>query len=303
MPTHPATLLLALLPLASAADPQEQPDPFRIDRLGPAESVPAAAWRPLFRGVQGLPLAAEAPRPLRGYALRVRLAEPGVRFLVTPSNGDRPLEADSATTSHFLAAHALQAAINAAPFAPVVTAEGVPQDVIGLAISRGELVSPPQTGHGALYLTADNHATIALQQPPPDPSRFANACGGFQIILADGANLGPDDPLHPRSAVGLDPPAQHLYLLAIDGRQPGHSLGASQRELADWLIRLGAHSGLNLDGGGSSSLVVAGPDGSPHILNRPIQSGVPGRERPCPNHLGLYALPLDPPPTPAGPPR
>jgi exopolysaccharide biosynthesis protein len=43
-----------------------------------------------------------------------------------------------------------------------------------------------------------------------------------------------------------------------------------------------------MDGGGSSTLVVEGEDGSPRILNTPIDNYIPGRERPVGNHLGIY---------------
>lgn len=289
---RPGFLLLPLICAGITPAPaQETPPPVRVDRAA-AEEL-AAAWRPLFRGIDRLALEAEEPLRLRGQALRIDLREPGVSFLVAPSNGERPLECDSVTTSHFLGRHGLQAAINAAPFSPVVGEEGVPQDVVGLAISRGETISEPHAGYGALLITARNEARI-VEQPPASLEGVENACGGFRVILDDGRYVGPkDDPRHPRSAAGVSRDGRYLYLLVIDGRQPMHSLGATQAEVADWLLRLGAHSGLNLDGGGSSSLVVAGPAGEPRILNRPIHAGKPGRERPCPNHLGVLANPLD----------
>ena len=48
---------------------------------------------------------------MRGQAPRIDLKTPGLSFLVNPSNGDRPLECDSISTSHFLGRHLLQAAI------------------------------------------------------------------------------------------------------------------------------------------------------------------------------------------------
>jgi hypothetical protein len=51
---------------------------------------------------------------------------------------------------------------------------------------------------------------------------------------------------------------------------------------------LGAVDAINLDGGGSATLVVA-DHGRPRVLNSPIHTGVPGRERPSANHLGVGA--------------
>ena len=75
----------------------------------------------------------------------------------------------------------------------------------------------------------------------------------------------------------------------IDGRQPGYSEGVSLGELADLMIEYGADHAINLDGGGSSTLVVEGTDGTARILNSPIHGRIPGRERPVANQLGIYA--------------
>ena len=83
-----------------------------------------------------------------------------------------------------------------------------------------------------------------------------------------------------------------LYLLVVDGRQPGYSEGATTAETADWMLRLGCWSALNLDGGGSTALVIAGPDGEPRVLNRPIHGGIPAMERVDANHLGVFAKPI-----------
>ncbi len=223
---------------------------------------------------------------MRGYALRVDLQAPGIEFLATPSNGDRLGETDSLKTSSFLAKHHCQAAINGAPFSPVVATEGQPLSVNGLQVSCGEVVSQP-TNRPALLITKDNRATIA--SPPFQLDGVWNAVGGFGIVLKDGKVLGADKPVHPRTASGVSKDGRYLYLLAIDGRQPGHSDGASTAEVGEWLKMLGAWDGINHDGGGTTTMVVEGADGKPKLLNRPIQANIPGRERPSASHLGVKA--------------
>ena len=61
---------------------------------------------------------------------------------------------------------------------------------------------------------------------------------------------------NPRTAVGFDSTGRRLLLVAIDGRQPGYSVGTSLRETAEIMRQLGAHEALNLDGGGSTTFVV-----------------------------------------------
>jgi exopolysaccharide biosynthesis protein len=53
------------------------------------------------------------------------------------------------------------------------------------------------------------------------------------------------------------------------------------------MLSLGAQYAMNLDGGGSSALVVEGPDRLPRVLNSPIDNLIPGRQRPVANHLGI----------------
>jgi exopolysaccharide biosynthesis protein len=93
---------------------------------------------------------------------------------------------------------------------------------------------------------------------------------------------------HPRTAALLDESGSTLMLMVVDGRQAGYSEGVSIPELAEIALEFGAHTALNLDGGGSSALVVEGADGQPIVLNSPIDQNIPGRERVVANHLGVY---------------
>jgi exopolysaccharide biosynthesis protein len=78
-------------------------------------------------------------------------------------------------------------------------------------------------------------------------------------------------------------------MVVVDGRQPGYSEGASLMELAELMLEKGAFYAMNLDGGGSSSMVTAGKNGNARLLNSPIDQHIPGRERAVGNHLGIYA--------------
>lgn len=75
---------------------------------------------------------------------------------------------------------------------------------------------------------------------------------------------------HPRSAAGITRGGDTLLLVAVDGRQPA-SVGMSLSELAATMIGLGAWDALNLDGGGSTTLVVGDS-----VVNSPSD---PGGER------------------------
>jgi len=76
--------------------------------------------------------------------------------------------------------------------------------------------------------------------------------------------------------VGLTSAPQQLIVVAIDGRQSA-SLGATTTELGAWLRHFGARDGLNLDGGGSTTLAWWNPrqeTADPvELLNRPVGNG------------------------------
>jgi exopolysaccharide biosynthesis protein len=56
--------------------------------------------------------------------------------------------------------------------------------------------------------------------------------------------------------VGLGAVGRRLILVTVDGRQAGYSVGMTLRESAQLMRELGATQALNLDGGGSSTMVV-----------------------------------------------
>ena len=86
----------------------------------------------------------------------------------------------------------------------------------------------------------------------------------------------------PRTAIGITPDGD-LTLFVVDGRDPGHSIGMTLGELAAQFVTFGAAQAMNLDGGGSSTMVVNG-----RVVNRPSD----GHERPVTTGLGIV-LPED----------
>ena len=78
---------------------------------------------------------------------------------------------------------------------------------------------------------------------------------------------------HPRTAVALTEDG-HFLMIVVDGRRPGVSEGMTARELTRFLKKnFNPRYALNMDGGGSSTLVVAG-EGDPdtHVVNRPTDA-------------------------------
>ncbi|GAA0383809.1 hypothetical protein Acor_70390 [Acrocarpospora corrugata] len=68
---------------------------------------------------------------------------------------------------------------------------------------------------------------------------------------------------HPRTLVGVTKTGK-LILAVVDGRAPGVTVGASFLEAAQVMRWLGARDAINLDGGGSSAMIVGGK-----VVNKP----------------------------------
>jgi exopolysaccharide biosynthesis protein len=136
-----------------------------------------------------------------------------------------------------------------------------------------------------LYVSRRN--ALSFNNPP---GNIYNAISGDRMIVLKGQpvpNLDNED-IDPRTAIGMNRNGRYLYLIVVDGRQPFYSNGATLSELARLFIEEGAYIAMNLDGGGSSTMVIEGENGQPVILNSPIDNHIPGRERPVGNHLGIY---------------
>lgn len=84
----------------------------------------------------------------------------------------------------------------------------------------------------------------------------------------------------PRTAIGFSKDSTKLYFVTIDGRQSGYSIGVSMYELAEFMISIGVHTGINMDSGGSTTMV---------INNEVVNSPSDGNERKVINALTVAA--------------
>jgi Phosphodiester glycosidase len=242
-------------------------------------------WKPIFRGVERCEGSTQVPRKLQVRAVRVDLQEPTIGFLVTPRIGNGTNAWGGRTTSEFLSEFKCQVALNGSIFDVFAKQRGDPMHVEGFSLSRGDYYASTRKWD-ALLISTNRQAWIA--RTPADAGRAYNGLSGYYFLLDNGRNNGGMRDRHPRSAVGLSRNGRYLILMVIDGRQPGYSESASTGETAEWMRKLGAYNALNLDGGGSSALVIEGSDGSPQVLNRPC-GPPPGVERRVANHIGVFA--------------
>ncbi len=92
----------------------------------------------------------------------------------------------------------------------------------------------------------------------PDIPRIKESIGGNSLIVKDGAVYDFTNNIagkNPRSALGVSKDGNTLYFVAVQGRL-SDCPGFTQTELAQFMIDLGCDSAINLDGGGSTTLVT-----------------------------------------------
>jgi hypothetical protein len=122
----------------------------------------------------------------------------------------------------------------------------------GLAIARRPDLPPAPDGdllQAGPLLVRDGAAVVS----DDDDEGFTAGAHQFDSDISDGR--------HPRCALALTP--RYLLAVACDGRSTADA-GLTLRELGDALVGLGARTALNLDGGGSASLVCHG-----ELVNQP----------------------------------
>ena len=158
-------------------------------------------------------------------------------------------------------------------------------DIVSLGSIGGEARSPARRNGASVWI--DRQGRVDIGDPPGE--EIAGGLAGFRAIVEGGrVSIPAGGPLHPRTAIGLDESRERLWLVVVDGRQRGFSEGMSEHELASLMVGLGCEKALNLDGGGSSVMALAGAGGRLRIKNTPSgrRHGV-ARVRPLPAILAV----------------
>ena len=254
--------------------------------------LPTEIKKELYDGITYRRKVHTEPRLWIAHIITIDLHTEGIRFLVTPpdnKNSDTPLNARTTTT--FLRDYNLQIAVNGGEFTPWHSNSfldyyphvGDPVAPTGFTASRGRRYA--EGNRPVLYISENNVAQFGSPR-----SKVYNAISGSHMLIIEGEpieGLDSETPA-PRTALGVDFGPDRLVIVVVDGRQPFYSEGATLTQLADLMIEYGIYTAMNMDGGGSSTLVIENENGKAELLNSPIDSHIPGRERPVANHLGVY---------------
>lgn len=138
--------------------------------------------------------------------------------------------------------------------------------IYGQVIDRGKQVSPPELGYGVVCFDTQGHPTIEIFQCPDDTQ---TSFAGRTILIKDGQiNTSLRDTMrHPRLAIGFND--NEMIVIGVEGRHP-NSQGATYPELASIMRENGAMNAIELDGGGSMSMVYRSESGSEIQVNSPV---------------------------------
>jgi uncharacterized protein (TIGR03382 family) len=206
--------------------------------------------------------------------LEVDLCAVGVSVRATQS-GER-----QRTVSSFAALVGAQAAINGDFFSFTDYSTNGPSMGEGAAWGGSDhgYVAPAQFGAHRVALP-DHGGTGGVE------AWARQVVSGHPTLLRDGTPVGNDgDSLctarHPRTALGFSANQEKLFLVVIDGRATNR-IGMTCNEMIGLFQELGATDAVNLDGGGSSTMWVAGPG----VVNHPSD----GNQRVVANHLAIRA--------------
>ena len=259
--------------------------------------VPVPLKQEPFPGVTYRRIVKVSPRPMIAHVVVIDLRVVEASFLVTPPDTEGDLPLNARTTSQFLKEFGVQIAINGDAFTPWWSRSlvdyyprvGDPVMPLGVSASGGDVytegISRAEGVEPTLYISRRNDLSFNRR-----PGSVFQAISGDRMLVEKGRVVEGLEAaaVQPRTALGTSRNGRVLILVVVDGRQPYYSLGATFPELAGLLIDHGAYIGMALDGGGSSTLVFAGEDGEPVIMNSPIDNYIPMRERPVANHLGIF---------------
>ena len=250
---------------------------------------------PLHEGVTYKRTAVTRPRPVQVHVVTIDLAVNSAEFLITsPTQIGTEQPYNAQTTAEFLRESGVDLAINAGFFFPFWSNHpfsfyphaGDPVTPLGVTIADGAFIQTQDLDELFVLCINSNDFLLHKDFCPADTPHAVS--GNLLYIQASQPRL-PDNhkskPL-PRTMFAYNNAAQKVWIVVADGRQPLYSRGLTLLEMQEIAVNLGAEGAINLDGGGSSTLVFNLED-KPYTLNAPIHTRIPMRQRPVANHIGV----------------
>lgn len=185
------------------------------------------------------------------FVLEVDLNNPDVTIIAGYNDGDTDEWIRTPVRTHAEAAEKVRGvnvigAINGDRYN---TETGEPA---GLLVMNGVVCHPV---NGRPFFAILNDGTAVIRSAGGRTDDVVEAVSGYQILVKNGQNIAPVNKLNPRTAIGLKADGT-VVMFVVDGRQDPDSVGMDYPELAQAMIALGCVDVLELDGGGSSTLLA-----------------------------------------------
>jgi hypothetical protein len=151
--------------------------------------------------------------------------------------------------------------------------EVIMRDVVeGYTLQTGQMVIMSQNVYLDALIESGDIITVQRKMVG-DFEGVRWGIGAYGRLVENGevlSNIVGIDPTlrHPRTGVGIKSDGS-VFFIAVDGRQTGYSNGATLYELADMMKERGAVVAYNLDGGGSTTMVLRNQDDQIYVANQP----------------------------------
>lgn len=142
----------------------------------------------------------------------------------------------------------------------------------GPVIINGTIVKDYAKSQGLTYFGIKKDGKLQIEYSSSLPkSEYANfkglVGGGAHWLVVNGVDGSwGGDTREPRTSAGYTND-QVVYLVVVDGRKPEYSVGLELTDVAKIMRSLGTYQAINLDGGGSSTMVIK-EDGAFKIVNQ-----------------------------------
>jgi exopolysaccharide biosynthesis protein len=222
------------------------------------------------------------------FFVRADLTNPKVHVRVSAGgadpDGDGPWQTTLMVPTEVAAREHFDVCVNASFFSARNTkdaegaksgyVEGKWASAVGAGMTDGKLWSPVSANGGGAVFWIDDSGKAHITSPHLGlPKNARQAVQGNAVLLSNGKVI--DFPKggmrirNPRTVVGLNADGTILTLMVVDGRNPLRSIGMTGSQEGQEMLNAGCFDALNMDGGGSSELVMRDADGKLQVMNHP----------------------------------
>ena len=284
-----------------------------------------------YIGITAITETETVPRILNMHIIKVDLTSPGIGFKLTPQGFGTPLrDTVRQTTLDYLNQEHAQVAVNSHFFLPFPSSDAT-AFLVGLAVSNGNVYSPFEaptqsyaivTNSPAINIDPDNNAEMVHADTSYSDGYHVmenvtlwNAFAGSAQIITNGIVTIPEykdathpngllttngtyknsnswyNVLNPRTVAGLSQDNKTLFIFTVD--KAGGSLGMTGSEVANFLLsNYGVYNAINLDGGGSTTLVMQDPATLIGTILNVSSNDASGNPRAEGSNIAIFAEPV-----------